>query len=83
MPRHTVEREMYFEDFYRLFVADGDGRRIIIIEGRTEGEARGKLRKMPLAAQVWIRSCGPIIHERRWYTPAVEQTREVGRIPVE
>jgi hypothetical protein len=63
-------------------VPDGDGKRITIVEGRTEDEVWGKLRRMPLPAQRWIMSCGPIIHERRWWTPGVDYTREVGRIPI-
>lgn len=82
MPRHTVEREMFWEDFYRLFVTDGDGRRIVLIEGRTEDEAMRKLLRYPLPVQRWIIGLGPIVHERRHWTPGIEYTREIGRIPV-
>lgn len=64
-----------WEDRYRVYITDGDGKRIVLVEGKTSWEVSEKLRAYPVEVRRWLRE---IVHERVEFQVREPAVKEIG-----
>jgi hypothetical protein len=76
-----LRRHDDFEDYYRAYVADWQGRRLLLAEARSpQAFALVLVLRFPVEVRRWIREG---VHERAYWRIGRWETEEVGRFTLE